>query len=61
MKKPTAPKTDADDYGRFMTALLGLLDDAELSGYSAAGIDALREAADMFFAELTERHPNVWK
>lgn len=49
--------TPADYYGYFMTALMGLEDDATLSGYSEAGQELLREAIRIFGAEFDERHP----
>lgn len=52
--------TDADYYGYFMTALMGLEDDASLSGYSQAGQELLREAIKIFMAEFEERHPGKW-
>jgi len=53
--------TDAAYYGFFMTGLLGLLDDAELSGYSAAGVAHLRRAREEFWREFQTRHPDAWK
>ena len=52
--------TDADYYGMFMTGLFGLIDDAELSGYSPDGIALLRSARDNFWAEFRDRHPDAW-
>lgn len=52
--------TPADYYGYFMTALMGLEDDATLSGYSEAGQELLREAIMIFGAEFDERHPGHW-
>ena len=54
------PKRAADDYGSFMTALMGLEDGASLEGYSQAGLDLLREAITIFMAEFRERHPGHW-
>jgi hypothetical protein len=54
------PYTDADYYGFFMTGLFGLVDDAELSGYSPEGIALLREAQDLFWREFRKRHPDAW-
>jgi hypothetical protein len=50
----------ADEYGGFMTALFGLLDDAELLGYDAEGVACLRAARDLFWAEFQRRHPEAW-
>jgi hypothetical protein len=55
------PYSDADCYGFFMTGLFGLIDDAELAGYSPYGIELLREARELFWAEFKERHPAAWK
>lgn len=52
--------TDADYYGMFMTGLFGLIDDAELAGYSAEGIEHLRAARELFWKEFHQRHPNQW-
>jgi len=52
--------TPADHYGYFMTALMGLEDDATMSGYSPAGQELLREAIRIFGAEFNERHPGHW-
>jgi len=52
--------SDADYYGMFMTGLFGLLDDAELSGYSPEGIAHLRQARELFWAEFNHRHPGHW-
>jgi len=52
--------TPADFYGYFMTALMGIEDDAALSGYSLAGQELLREAIKIFGAEFDERHPGHW-
>jgi hypothetical protein len=52
--------TPADYYGSFMTSLMGLEDDASLSGYSQHGQELLREAIEVFWAEFTERHPGHW-
>lgn len=49
--------TAADDYAGFMSALMGLEDDATTSGYSQAGRDLLRQAVRVFGAEFDERHP----
>lgn len=43
-----------------MTALMGLEDDATMSGYSPAGQELLREAIRIFGAEFNERHPGHW-
>jgi hypothetical protein len=43
-----------------MTGLLGLEDDATLSGYSKHGIELLRQAIRVFGAEFDERHPRHW-
>jgi hypothetical protein len=60
---PDAPPehTDAEYYGMFMTALSGLVDDAELSGYSLEGISLLRSARERFMAEFLERRPDAWR
>jgi hypothetical protein len=57
-----APRKDtpADYYGYFMTALMGLEDDATMSGYSKQGQELLREAIEVFWTEFTERHPGHW-
>jgi hypothetical protein len=52
--------TAAEYYGFFMTGLLGLEDDAQLSGYDAAGIEHLRKAVKIFGAEFRRRHPDAW-
>jgi hypothetical protein len=40
---------DEQDYYRcFCNAVLGLIDDAEMSGYAADGIEHLREASEYF-------------
>jgi len=44
MPQNTPPYTDADYYGFFMTSLFGLVDDAELSGYSPDATTLLRQA-----------------
>jgi hypothetical protein len=56
-----AHHTDADYYGFFMTALLGLVDDAELSGYSREATESLRRARDLFMQEFHSRHPEHWR
>ena len=48
---------DADYYGYFMTALFGLIDDAELSGYDQDAVEHLRRARELFWAEFRQRHP----
>lgn len=53
--------TDADYYGFFMTGLLGLVDDAELSGYSREATESLRRARDLFMEEFNARHPGHWE
>jgi len=55
------PYADADYYGFFMTGLFGLIDDAELAGYSPYGIELLREARELFWAEFKETHPAAWE
>ena len=57
MQRNSTENTPADYYGNFMTALMGLEDDAALSGYSQAGRKLLQEAIDIFGAEFRERHP----
>lgn len=57
MDETPSKDTPADYYGYFMTALMGLEDDACLSGYSLAGRELLREAIMIFGAEFDERHP----
>ena len=54
------PYSEADYYGQFMTALMGLEDDAALAGYSEEGIDQLRKAIGSFMVEFRERHPGQW-
>ena len=57
-----APKhTDADYYGMFMSGLFGLIDSAELSGYSAEATALLNQACEIFRSEHQARHPNAWK
>jgi hypothetical protein len=56
---PTSDRAE-EYYGYFMTGLFGLLDDAELSGYSAEGIEHLRRAQEAFWREFRERHPTAW-
>ncbi len=56
----TPLESDAAYYGYFMTALFGLVDDAELSGYSAEGIEHLRKARELFWREFQARHPDGW-
>ena len=56
----TPPHTAADYYGFFMSGLLGLIDDAQLSDYDAAGIEHLRQAKEIFWAEFARRHPGAW-
>jgi hypothetical protein len=61
MAEPNEPQhSDADYYGFFMTALFGLRDDAELSGYSSEGIEHLSKAEALFLAEFNARHPGHW-
>ena len=60
MTKPPKEHSPADEYGYFMTGLMGLEDDATLSGYSTQGIELLREAIRVFGAEFDERHPRHW-
>jgi hypothetical protein len=50
-----------DYYGSFMTALFGLVDDAELSGYSPEATALMRQAQELFWAEFMQRHPGAWK
>ena len=50
-----------DYYGYFMTALFGLIDDAELSAYSAEGIEHLRRAREAFLKEFMSRHPSGFR
>jgi hypothetical protein len=52
--------TAAEYYGFFMTGLMGLVDDAELSGYDARGTELLRQARVIFWREFRERHPGHW-
>ena len=52
--------TDGDYYGFFMTGLLGLLDDAQISSYSPEGIEHLRAAREAFSREFRQRHPDQW-
>ncbi|NMN89026.1 MULTISPECIES: hypothetical protein [unclassified Novosphingobium] len=60
MAENSGKDTPADCYGYFMTALMGLEDDAALSGYSAAGQELLREAIRIFGAEFDDRHRDHW-
>jgi hypothetical protein len=60
MAQRTPPYTDADYYGFFMTEVFGLVDHAELSGYSPEGTALLREAQDLFWQEFKTRHPDAW-
>ena len=46
----------ADAYRSFMTALMGLQDDAALEGYSKAGCELLQKAIKVFGAECDERY-----
>lgn len=55
-ENPT-PHTDADYYGFFMTALFGLVDDAELSGYSSEATALLRQAQELFSARVQDTPP----
>lgn len=56
-----SPKhSDADNYGFFMTALFGLIDDAELSGYSPDATALLCRARDLYWQEFSARHPGAW-
>jgi hypothetical protein len=58
----TKPRhTDADYYGSFMTGLFGLVDDAQLSGYSAEATALLHQARELFWREFHARHPHAWK
>ena len=50
--------TDEAYYGFFMSALVGLEDDATLSGYSEEGTSYLRLAIDAFTEEARQRFPN---
>ena len=50
----------ADYYGYFITTLMGLEDDASMSGYSAAGQGLLREAIKVFHTEFEEKYPGHW-
>jgi hypothetical protein len=54
------PYTDADYYGQFMTALFGLIDDADLSGYDREATKLMRQARDRYWEEFKERHPDQW-
>lgn len=60
MPQNLPPYTDAAYYGFFMTSLSGLVDDAELSGYSPKGTTLLRQAQDLFWQEFRTRHPDAW-
>lgn len=60
MPQNMPPYTDADYYGFFMTGLLGLVDDAELFGYSPEGTALLRQAQELFCQEFRTRHPDAW-
>jgi hypothetical protein len=60
MPQNTPPYTDAEYYGFFMTSLFGLVDDAQLSGYSPEGTALLRQAQDLFRQEFRTRHPDAW-
>ena len=47
----------ADDYRSFINALLGLEDEAQLSGFCEHGTKLLREAIAAFDADVKERFP----
>jgi len=55
------PYSEADDYGHFLTALFGLIDEAELAGYSSEAVELLRSARDKFWDESRDRHPGLWE
>ncbi len=57
----SSPKrTEAQDYGTFMSGLLGVEDDAQLAGYSPEATALLRRAVELFWREFRERHPDAW-
>jgi hypothetical protein len=60
MSNENAPLSEADGYGAFLTALMGLEDDALLSGYSGEGISHLTSAIAIFMKEFSERYPGHW-
>jgi len=60
MPENAPPHSDAEYYGFFMTSLFGLLDDAQLTGYSPAGTEMLRQAQNLFWEEFKSRHPDAW-
>lgn len=49
----------ADEYGGFLSGLLGLVDEAELLDYDEKGRSLLCQARDRFFREFQERHPGT--
>ena len=59
MSDKASAHTDEQYYGYFMSALMGLEDDATLSGYSEEGIGYLRLAIDAFEEESRQRFPNL--
>jgi hypothetical protein len=56
-RSPPQQDSPADEYGGFMTALMGLQDDAQLAGYSQAGVKLLDAAIAVFGAEFDARYP----
>lgn len=50
-------RPEADYYGRFLTGLAGLIDDAEMSGFDRDGIAHLREANEYFRSDYRILHP----
>jgi hypothetical protein len=55
------PYSAADYYGSVLTGLFGLIEDAEASECDPTGIEALRTAREIFWAEFQQRHPGHWK
>lgn len=58
MSQEPTEHSPADYYGYL--ALMGLEDDATMSGYSLAGQGLLREAIKVFGTEFDARHPGHW-
>jgi hypothetical protein len=59
-EEDSLPYTDADYYGFVLTGLSGVIEDAEASDCASEGIELLRQARDLFWAEFRQRHPGAW-
>ena len=59
MSDPTPRHTDEEYYGFFLSALMGLEDNATSSGYSEEGTSYLRVAIEAFMEEARERFPSL--